>query len=143
MSFRSLVFALTALALTVACGGSPSGPSTPLAVYSATDIVVGTGAEAVAGRPTTVHYTLWLYDPAQPESKGRQLQTSRSGNGFTFVLGTGSVIRGWDQGVPGMRVGGQRRLVLPPSLAYGSQGSPPDIGPNASLVFDIELLAVN
>jgi FKBP-type peptidyl-prolyl cis-trans isomerase FkpA len=143
MALRLTSIVLALALFTAGCGGDPTGPSTPLATYSSTDVVVGTGAEAVAGRPTTVHYTLWLYDPAQPESKGRQLQTSRPSPGFTFVLGVGAVIRGWDQGVPGMRVGGQRRLVLPPNLAYGSAGSPPDIGPNASLVFDIELLAVN
>jgi FKBP-type peptidyl-prolyl cis-trans isomerase FkpA len=129
----------------VACGDEgPTAPSTPTATYSATDLVVGTGASAAAGNRITVHYTLWLYDPAQPESKGRQIETSRPGSGASFVIGVGAVIRGWDQGVPGMRVGGQRRLVLPPDLAYGDnppQGS--NIPRNASLVFDIELLGVN
>jgi FKBP-type peptidyl-prolyl cis-trans isomerase len=138
---RVLLFALAAAVLATACGSdSPTGPSTPTATYSATDIVVGEGAEAVNGRRLTVHYTLWLYDPAQPESKGRQLESSRPGDGFAFVLGTGQVIRGWDQGVAGMKIGGQRRLILPPSLAYGPSGHELS---NASLVFDIELLSVN
>ena len=89
-----------------------------------------------------MNYTLWLYDPAQPQSKGRQVETNVGGAAFSFVLGGGRVIRGWEQGVPGMRVGGQRRLIIPPELAYGSAGSPPAIPPNATLVFDIALLAV-
>jgi FKBP-type peptidyl-prolyl cis-trans isomerase FkpA len=136
-----MLLLLAAAVLTTACGSdSPTGPSTPTATYSATDIVLGEGAAAVNGSRVTVHYTLWLYDPAQPESKGQQRESSRTGSGFTFVVGVGQVIRGWDQGVPGMRVGGQRRLILPPSLAYGGTGNELS---NASLVFDVELLSVN
>lgn len=127
--------------LAIACGGgddSPTSPSTPSAPFSQTDIRVGTGAEAVTGRMVSVNYTLWLYDPGQPENKGQQLQSGP----FTFALGAGGVIRGWDQGVVGMRVGGLRRLVIPPDLAYGSAGRPPQIPPNATLVFDIELVSV-
>jgi FKBP-type peptidyl-prolyl cis-trans isomerase len=126
--------------LAVACGGddAPTSPSTASAPFSQTDIRVGTGAEAVTGRMLTVNYTLWLYDPGQPENKGRQIETGQ----FSFTLGAGRVIRGWDQGVVGMRVGGLRRLVIPPDLAYGSAGNAPAIPPNATLVFDIELLNV-
>ena len=85
-----------------------------------------------------MNYTGWLFDPARPEQKGTQFD---SGTSFPFTLGAGRVIRGWDQGVLGMRVGGLRRLTIPPELAYGSTGSGP-IPPNASLVFDIELLNV-
>jgi len=139
---RVLLVALAAAVLATACGSdSPTGPSTPTAVYSSTDLVVGEGAEAVNGSRVTVHYTLWLYDPAQPESKGLQRESSRTGNGFAFVLGAGQVIRGWDQGVPGMKVGGQRRLILPPSLGYGSSSG--HELERASLVFDIELLGVS
>jgi len=139
----AVVVACAALASS-ACGGgnpTPTAPSMPTVSFSQSDIVVGTGAEAANGRRLTVHYTLWLYDPARPESKGQQLQTSVGGSPFSFVLGTGAVIRGWDQGVSGMKTGGTRRLVIPPSLAYGSSGQG-SIPPNATLVFDIQLLEV-
>ena len=133
--------------ITAGCGGggasptspSPSQPSTPL---TQTDLRVGTGTEATAGKRATVNYTGWLYDPALPEQKGRQFDTSAGRGPFAFTLGAGQVIRGWDQGVVGMKVGGQRRLIIPPELAYGSQGRPPEIPPNATLVFDIELVEV-
>jgi FKBP-type peptidyl-prolyl cis-trans isomerase FkpA len=125
--------------LLAACGDE--GPSTPAPPFSQTDLVVGTGAEAVVGRLLTVHYTLWLYDPSRTESKGQQIETSAGRAPFPFTLGAGQVIRGWDQGFVGMRVGGRRRLIIPPSLAYGAEGQGP-IPPNASLVFDVELVAV-
>jgi FKBP-type peptidyl-prolyl cis-trans isomerase len=130
------------------CGDSdsPSSPSSqPRAEFSQTDLLVGTGTVATAGRLLTVHYSGWLYDPAAAEQKGRQFDSSLSpGRGpFSFTLGAGGVIRGWDQGVAGMRVGGRRRLVIPPELAYGAQGAGNGtIPPNATLVFDIELLNV-
>jgi len=128
--------------LCAACGSdSPSGPSSSPPAFSQTDLVVGTGTEATAGRRLTVHYTLWLYDAAQPESKGRQIESSAGGAPFAFTLGAGQVIGGWDQGLGGMRAGGRRRLIIPPSLGYGSAGQGP-IPPNASLVFDVELVAV-
>ena len=89
-----------------------------------------------------MHYTGWLYDPGRTEAKGSQFETSVGRTPFAFTLGAGAVIRGWDQGVAGMRVGGLRRLILPPELAYGGAGSPPVIPPNATLVFEIELLDV-
>jgi FKBP-type peptidyl-prolyl cis-trans isomerase FkpA len=126
------------------CGGgeSPSSPTRPAgAPYSQTDLRVGTGAEAAAGRTVTVHYTGWLYSPTGSDQKGQQFDSSVGRTPFSFLLGAGRVIQGWDRGVPGMRVGGQRRLVIPPDLAYGSQavGSIP---PNSTLVFDVELLDV-
>ena len=117
---------------------TPTAP-TPTGPYSSTDIVAGTGAQAVTGNRVTVSYTGWLYDPAKLENKGAQFD---SGASFTFVLGSGQVIKGWDQGVPGMRVGGQRRLVLPANLAYGSSGAGAIIPPNATLVFDVTLLSI-
>ena len=135
-----------ALGALAGCGGgessSPTSPSTPRGEFSQTDLRVGTGSDAVPGRRLSVQYTGWLYDPARPENKGSQFDTSVGRAPFAFTLGAGQVIRGWDQGVPGMKVGGQRRLVLPPELGYGSAGSPPVIPPNATLVFDIELLDV-
>jgi len=110
--------------------------------YSQIDLRVGTGTEATAGRTITVNYTGWLYAAGAADNKGTQFDSSVGRAPFSFVLGRGQVIAGWDQGVAGMRVGGQRRLVIPPSLAYGSAGSPPVIPPNATLVFDVELLTV-
>jgi FKBP-type peptidyl-prolyl cis-trans isomerase len=94
----------------------------------------------VAGRRITVNYTGWLYDPTRPDNKGQQFDTSAGRQPFSFVPGAGQVIRGWDQGVVGMKVGGLRRLTIPPDLAYGSTGAGGVIPPNATLVFDIELL---
>ncbi|HET9270896.1 MAG TPA: FKBP-type peptidyl-prolyl cis-trans isomerase [Vicinamibacterales bacterium] len=124
------------------CGGSnsPSSPSVtlPRAEFTQTDLRAGTGTAASNGRLLTVAYTGWIYDPARPDGKGTQFDSNTS---FQFTLGNGGVIRGWDLGVVGMRVGGQRRLNIPPELAYGSSGRG-TIPPNASLVFDIELLNV-
>lgn len=97
------------------------------------ELRTGQGPAAGAGLRITVHYTGWLQE-------GTMFQTSRSGDPPTFTVG--QVIEGWNEGVSGMRVGGRRRLVIPPELGYGERGSPPDIPPNATLIFDIELLAV-
>jgi len=101
---------------------------------------VGTGAAAANGQSLTVDYTGWLYDSTQPDEKGAVFDASGS-TPFTFTLGNGSVIAGWDQGVVGMQVGGVRRLVIPPSLAYGAvrHGAIP---PNATLLFEIHLTAI-
>jgi FKBP-type peptidyl-prolyl cis-trans isomerase len=105
---------------------------------------IGTGAEAVAGHTVAVHYTGWLFDAAAPENKGRKFDSSRDrGEAFRFPLGAGRVIAGWDQGVAGMKVGGQRTLIIPPELGYGSRGAGGVIPPNATLVFDVELLGVD
>ncbi len=122
------------------CGGSstPTSPSQPpRAEYSQTDLRVGTGTEAVAGRRVFVNYAGWLYDPAGVDGKGRQFD---AGTGFNYILGT-TVIAGWNQGLPGMRVGGLRRLVIPPELGYGSVANGP-IPANSTLVFDVELTNV-
>jgi FKBP-type peptidyl-prolyl cis-trans isomerase len=103
----------------------------------------GTGNEAVSGRRVTVHYTGWLYDDARSDHKGTKFDSSRDGNQpFEFRLGAGQVIPGWDEGVAGMRVGGRRTLTIPPHLGYGSQGAGGVIPPNATLVFEVELLDV-
>ncbi len=107
------------------------------------DHKIGDGAVAVAGTNVTVHYTGWLFDDAAPENKGQKFDSSRDrGDPFAFPLGAGRVIAGWDQGVAGMKVGGQRTLVIPPELGYGARGAGGVIPPNATLVFDVELLAV-
>jgi FKBP-type peptidyl-prolyl cis-trans isomerase len=108
------------------------------------DVKTGTGTEAGAGREVEVHYTGWLYDEGKTDHKGRKFDSSRDRNEpFSFRLGGGEVIPGWDQGVAGMKVGGQRMLTIPPDLGYGAQGSGGVIPPNATLVFDVELLNVS
>ena len=116
---------------------APTAPDQSNVAYSQTDLTVGTGAEATSGSTATVAYGLWLYSESAADHKGTQLET----NQFSFVLGTNQVIKGFDQGVVGMKVGGTRRLIVPPSLAYGSQGYQ-TIPPNAALVFDIALVNV-
>jgi FKBP-type peptidyl-prolyl cis-trans isomerase len=100
------------------------------------DLQQGTGAVAQAGNNVTVHYVGTLTD-------GKKFDSSRDrGKGFTFKLGAGKVIKGWDQGVAGMKIGGLRKLTIPPELAYGAAGYPPVIPPNSTLVFEVELLSV-
>ena len=107
------------------------------------DTVVGTGAEARSGRPVSVHYTGWLHDPSQADGHGRKFDSSADRNvPFDFSLGAGQVIRGWDEGVAGMKVGGKRTLIIPAEMGYGVRGAGGVIPPNATLVFDVELLAV-
>jgi FKBP-type peptidyl-prolyl cis-trans isomerase len=109
-----------------------------------TDTTVGEGAEAQAGHTVIVHYTGWLYDEAAPDNKGKKFDSSRDrSEPFDFPLGAGHVIKGWDQGVAGMKVGGQRTLVIPANLGYGARGAGGVIPPNATLVFDVELLAIH
>jgi len=140
---RRLIFAAL-LAATIACGGSDSTPTLPptsSGVFTQTDLVVGTGAVATTGSRVTVSYTGWLYDTGKPNGKGNQFDTNGAFGPFT--LGAGQVIRGWDQGVVGMRIGGQRRLIIPPELAYGTTSpDPTKIPANATLIFDIALLNV-
>ncbi|MDE2366389.1 MAG: FKBP-type peptidyl-prolyl cis-trans isomerase [Betaproteobacteria bacterium] len=107
------------------------------------DVKVGTGEEAVVGKMVEVHYTGWLYDAAAPDKKGAKFDSSRDrGAPFSFLLGAGRVIKGWDRGVAGMKVGGQRTLIIPPAMAYGAHGAGNVIPPNAALIFDVELLGL-
>ncbi len=104
------------------------------------EMAMGDGAEPVTGRVVTVHYTGWLSDAGEP---GRKFDSSLDrGTPFSFGFGAGEVIAGWDQGLAGMRVGGKRRLLLPPELGYGARGAGGVIPPNATLIFDVELLSV-
>ena len=138
----SLLAGVVSLVTLSACGSAPLRPSEEVA-FTVTDQRVGTGAEATVGKILTVNYTGWLYDASKSDKKGAQFDTSTGRGPFTFQLGVGSVIRGWDQGLVGMRVGGLRQLMVPSSMAYGTVGGGGGvIPPNASLVFDIELLGV-
>lgn len=136
----SIALAAMLVLATAACGDSPSAPVN-LARFSQTDLIVGTGAEAVSGSVVKVHYAGWLYNTARTDNKGGQFDASAEGEPLTFTLGVGQVIPGWDQGLIGMKVGGQRRLVIPPSLGYGGARQGP-IPANATLVFDVELVEI-
>jgi FKBP-type peptidyl-prolyl cis-trans isomerase FkpA len=141
-AFRDLTSVVVCVAIAaalVSCGSSPTEPSS--APFSQTDLRAGTGTEAAAGTVLTVHYTGWLYDGSKTDGKGVQFETSVGGTPFSFTLGLGGVITGWERGLPGMKVGGLRRLVIPPSLAYGAVRNGP-IPANATLVFEIELVDV-
>ena len=138
VSGRSLII-LSLLLSVAACGkDTPAAPTTVTSSgpYTQTDLVIGAGTTALATSRVTVSYTGWLYDTSKTDGKGVAFD---SGANATFLLS--GVIAGWQRGVPGMKVGGARRLIIPPDLAYGSAGSGP-VPPNATLVFDINLLAV-
>jgi FKBP-type peptidyl-prolyl cis-trans isomerase len=108
-----------------------------------TDVVKGAGAAANAGQDVVVHYTGWLYQPGEPDNKGKKFDSSLdSGQPFVFPLGGGRVIQGWDQGVAGMQVGGKRLLIIPPEMAYGASGAGGVIPPNATLIFEVDLLEI-
>jgi len=107
-----------------------------------TDSVLGTGKEAVSGTTVIVNYTGWLHDAKAKDLHGAKFDSSIGRGPFSFPLGAGRVIKGWDQGVAGMKVGGKRTLVIPPDLGYGARGAGNAIPPGATLVFDVELLDV-
>ena len=109
-----------------------------------TDHKVGDGKEALAGKTVDVHYTGWLYDEKAADHKGQKFDSSLDrGQLFSFPLGAGHVIKGWDEGVAGMKVGGKRTLIIPSDMGYGPRGAGGVIPPNATLVFDVELHGVN
>ena len=154
---RTAVVAL--LGLLAACGGKPpaAGPSDSavsaaggpaaaapaVATLEVGELQAGSGAPIAAGQKAVVQYTGWLYETSAPDKKGKEFDSSRnSGRPFSFNVGAGQVIKGWDQGVLGMKVGGLRRLTIPPDLAYGDVGAGGVIPPGAALVFDVELVAV-
>ena len=120
----------------------PGAPMSPDQLQ-AQDLEPGTGPAVAAGQTAVVHYTGWLWDAAAPDNKGRKFDSSRDhGDTFSFRVGGGEVIRGWDQGVEGMKVGGKRRLVIPPELGYGARGAGGVIPGGATLVFDVELMGI-
>lgn len=161
MLARPIALAMTALLIT-ACSKNeqaetPPAPDTAAQAPAAetpstgsetmplqkTDLTPGNGAEIKSGQTALVHYTGWLYDAATPENKGKQFDSSVGGEPFEFQLGAGHVISGWDQGVVGMKVGGKRRLVIPPDMGYGARGAGNGlIPPGATLIFDVELVEI-
>jgi FKBP-type peptidyl-prolyl cis-trans isomerase FkpA len=134
------------------CGAKPnevpassgaSVASSGVSSLEVTDLTRGTGSAAAAGQYAVVQYTGWLYEPGAPDHKGKEFDSSmKSGQPFRFRLGGGEVIKGWDQGVAGMQVGGKRRLIIPADLAYGDSGASGVIPPGATLVFDVDLVGI-
>ena len=141
---RWLLPLLAVFALAACSTPPPAQASGQVDKLTVIDQKVGTGAEAKAGMDVLVHYTGWLYDEHAEDKHGATFDSSYDhGAPFNFTLGAGSVIDGWDQGVAGMRVGGKRTLLIPAVLGYGARGAGGDIPPNASLVFDVELIDVS
>jgi FKBP-type peptidyl-prolyl cis-trans isomerase FkpA len=152
MKRSTLLFALLTLCASGAQAQSASAQAPAAPVVAAepaadplikTDTKVGTGTEAILGSTVVVHYTGWLFKPVAPKQHGRKFDSSLERNEpLDFTLGAGKVIKGWEQGVLGMKVGGKRTLIIPSALAYGPKGFPPVIPASADLIFDIELLNV-
>jgi FKBP-type peptidyl-prolyl cis-trans isomerase FkpA len=142
--FALLVF----IALLSACNGKSSAPPAPPASavtsFQSVELKPGTGATIANGQMAVMQYTGWLYEAAASDNKGKQFDSSRTAGRepFKFPLGTGSVIKGWDQGIVGMKIGESRRLIIPSSLAYGDAGFSGAIPPGATLVFDVELVGI-
>ena len=146
MSFRIVWFHVVLLVgavMATGCGSSPTSPSSSSSgvTFSSVDLTVGNGDTVVKGDRIKVWYTGWIYVKSAPGNKGQSFDSNRDRELFRYIVGTGHVIEGWDQGVPGMKAGGIRRLIIPPDLAYGSQGQGP-IPPGASLIFEIEVVEV-
>ncbi len=142
MFHRSLFILLVAVLGVVGCNET-SAPVSSNVKLEMIDIAKGNGTEAKAGQRVSVHYTGWLYDESAAGFKGKKFDSSHDrGQPLEFPLGGGRVIEGWDQGVAGMKVGGRRTLTIPPELGYGSRGAGRIIPPNATLIFDVELMDV-
>lgn len=132
------------LALTLAAckrTESPPAAAMPAVAFQKIDTAAGAGKEAVAGSTAVVNYTGWLYEPSAPQQHGKQFDSSNGRGPFSFQVGGGQVIKGWDEGVAGMKVGGKRTLIVPAAMGYGDGGAGP-IPPNATLIFEVELLDV-
>lgn len=142
------LFLLVAASLGVSACGGDAGMEGPETTTTDSGLMItmtqtGSGAAAVAGNSVSVHYTGWLYDPGSDGGRGTKFDSSVDrGQPFGFALGAGRVIAGWDEGVAGMLVGEKRELIIPPDLAYGSRGAGGVIPPDATLLFEVELLAV-
>ena len=150
----SLVTALSISVLLIGCGGTKTDEIKQVVTHKISitnsavsfqkiDMMVGEGEAAKAGQTVSVHYTGWLYEPAATDKHGTKFDSSVDrGQPFEFPLGAGRVIKGWDQGVEEMKVGGKRTLIIPPEMGYGARGAGRVIPPNATLIFDVELLGV-
>jgi FKBP-type peptidyl-prolyl cis-trans isomerase len=134
---------LVAVVLAALCAGCQSSPTAPTnyQAFTIADLVVGTGTAAASGSVVTVTYTGWIYDASKASQKGPVFTSNLGTDSFSFTLGAGTVIQGWDEGLVGMKVGGKRRLVVPPSKAYGATRNA-SIPPNCTLLFEVELLEV-
>jgi FKBP-type peptidyl-prolyl cis-trans isomerase FkpA len=135
---------LVLVGLIAACGGKPAAaPPTGVNSMQTVELKPGMGESVTAGKIAVVQYTGWLYEASAADHKGKQFDSSRTGGQpFRFPVGAGQVIKGWDQGVAGMKIGESRRLIIPADLAYGDSGAGGVIPPGATLVFDIELEAI-
>jgi FKBP-type peptidyl-prolyl cis-trans isomerase len=148
------IVCLVLAALLASCGANAPEPASggadahaatasPVPALERIDLKSGSGAPILDGQTAVVNYTGWLYEPGAQDHKGREFDSSlTAGRPFKFKLGAGQVIKGWDQGVAGMQVGGRRRLTIPAALAYGDDGAGGVIPPGAALVFDVDLLAI-
>jgi len=147
MSGRAVFGAVVLFGVATAAACAPPGPTSPTSPtsgvpFSVVDLKVGDGDTVSSGDRIEVWYTGWVYVKSAPDNnKGESFDSNRARTLFSFIVGTGHVIEGWDQGVPGMKVGGIRRLIIPPELGYGSEGAGP-IAPGATLIFEIEVVSV-
>jgi FKBP-type peptidyl-prolyl cis-trans isomerase FkpA len=142
-----LVVTLALGAILSACGSGSAPPAPPpqsdVATLQSVDLKPGDGPAIAKGQMAVVNYTGWLYEAAAKDHKGKEFDSSlKTGKPFSFPLGAGSVIKGWDEGVVGMKVGGSRRLTIPSDMAYGDTGAGGVIPPGATLVFDVDLVAI-
>lgn len=157
MNFKHLVVLTASLSVSIlltACGGNAKSEAKSVEVpapkvmaatpeFQKIDSIIGTGATASAGQTVSVHYTGWLFDADAPDNKGSKFDSSVDrGRPFEFPLGAGRVIKGWDNGFEGMKVGGKRTLIIPADMGYGARGAGSSIPPNATLLFDVEMLGV-
>jgi FKBP-type peptidyl-prolyl cis-trans isomerase FkpA len=147
--YAKLIVSLLGILLITACqqqgetGMSENAEGSEISELQITDVVNGDGPTAEAGQDVIVHYTGWLYDPSQPDNKGAKFDSSVDrGEPFSFPLGKGRVIRGWDEGFAGMQIGGKRILIIPPDMGYGARGAGGAIPPNATLMFEVDLLDI-
>ena len=157
MKIKHLLSLTTSISLSLlltACGSNANNEAKSVEVaapkvmaaapsFQKIDTVIGTGATAESGQTVSVHYTGWLYDDAAEDNRGSKFDSSVDrGQPFEFPLGAGRVIKGWDQGFTGMQVGGKRTLIIPAEMGYGARGAGNSIPPNATLLFDVEMLGV-